>query len=410
MSAWPADLRGRAAGVVLACFVCQLGLGYMYLFGLLLPEVTADLGWTRAEFAAARWFYFGILGGGLAVVGHVTARIGERAVLVGGTALIAVSFVLLSRISALWHLYAANALFGVAMAGLGDVVIAGIVTSWLREGRGLGFGFAFAASNVAGLIMPRAFAALTDAGDWRSALLTLAFTGPALILPFAWLAGSTPLLRTEETEGTEAGPSAAVALELGAAMRTRSFWVLILALSAYFFFFVGMNDAFVATFLDAGMSRGDAAALYSLAVGAGGLSKIGVGLVADHIAPLRALAIDFALLAASSLLLFLLPAQPFLALFLVSYGLGVAARDVVFPLLVGDVFGERTVPRIYGAMSVALMVAGPLGSQLTQGIYDRTGSYEPAYTLYAIATLLMLGSLAWVRREVGRGPGGGTPR
>ena len=405
MSLWPGDLRGRAAVAVLACFVCQLGLGYMYLFGPLLPEVTADLGWTRSQFAAARWFYFGILGGGLAVVGHVTARIGERAVLMGGTALISVSFLLLAQISELWQLYAANALFGVAMAGLGDVVIAGILTSWLREGRGLGFGFAFAASNVAGLFVPRAFAALTDAGDWRSALFTLAFVGPVAILPFAWIAGKAPPARTQE--GPTAGAGAA--LELGAALRTRSFWVLLLALSAYFFFFVGMNDAFVATFLDAGMSRGDAAALYSLAVGAGGLSKIGVGLVADHVAPGRALTIDFALLSASSLLLFFLPAQPFLALFLLSYGLGVAARDVVFPLLVGDVFGERTVPRIYGAMSVALMVAGPLGSQVTQAIYDRTGSYEATYTLYAIATLLMLGSLGWVRREVGREPGDETP-
>ncbi len=400
MTAWLGDLRGRAAGIVFACFVCQLGLGYMYLFGPLLPEVTTDLGWSRAQFAAARWFYFGILGGGLAVVGHVTARVGERAVLLAGTLLIAVSFLLLAQISELWHLYAANALFGVAMAGLGDVVIAGIVTNWLRESRGLGFGFAFAASNVAGLFMPRAFAALTDAGDWRSALFTLAFVGPVIILPFAWFAGAAPPSR-------QAGGvvSEGAALEFGEAVRTRSFWVLLAGLSAYFFFFVGMNDAFVATFLDAGMSRGDAAALYSLAVGAGGLSKIGVGLVADRVAPQLALRFDFALLAASSLLLFFLPAQPFLALFLLSYGLGVAARDVVFPLVVGDVFGERTVPRIYGAMSISLMFAGPLGSQLTQAIYDRTGSYESAYTLYAIATMAMLGSLVLVRREVGRRPG-----
>ncbi len=404
MIAWPDDLRGRAAGVVFACFVCQLGLGYMYLFGPLLPEVTSDLGWTRAPFAAARWFYFGILGGGLALVGHLTARVGERAVLVGATALISVSFLLLARVSELWQLYAANALFGVSMVGLGDVVIAGILTSWLREGRGLGFGLAFAASNVAGLFLPRAFAALTDAGDWRSALVTLAFVGPALILPFAWLAGGASPARAEARDSLGAG----AALELGAAMRTRSFWILLGGLSAYFFFFVGMNDAFVATFLDAGMTRGDAAALYSLAVGAGGLSKIGVGLVANRIAPRRALAIDFGLLAASSFLLFFLPAQPFLALFLVSYGLGVAARDVVFPLVVGEVFGERTVPRIYGALSVSLMFAGPLGSQLTQAIYDRTGSYESSYSLYAIATLAMLGSLAWVRREVGRERGAGA--
>ena len=398
MSDWLGDLRGRAAAVVFACFVCQLGLGYMYLFGPLLPEVTADLGWTRAEFAAARWFYFGVLGMGLTVVGHLTARVGERLVLVVATVLVAVSFLLLARISELWQLYAANALFGLAMVGLSDVVIAGVVTNWLRKKRGLGLGIAFAASNVAGLIIPRSFAALVDAGDWRSALGTLALIGPIAILPFAWLAGSRPPDRT----GAEDSRAGAIALGLGEAMRTRSFWLLLFSLSSYFFFFVGMNDAFVASFLDAGMSRGDATGLYVTAVGAGGISKIGVGLVADRIAPRRGLMIDFGLLTLSSVLLFFLPAQPFLALFLVSYGLGVAARDVVFPLVVGDVFGEATVPRIYGAMSIALMFAGPFGSQLTQTIYDRTGSYDSAYSIYAVATSLMLGSLVWVRREIGR--------
>ena len=48
-------------------------------------------------------------------------------------------------------------------------------------------------------------------------------------------------------------------MTFGAALRTRSFWILLFCLSAYFFFFVGMNDAFVAAFRDAGMSRSETA-------------------------------------------------------------------------------------------------------------------------------------------------------
>ncbi len=390
-------LRGRAAAIVLACFVCQLGLGYMYLFGPLLPEVTGELGWSRGEYATARYFYFGVLGVGLATVGHLTARIGVRPVLVGATALIGVSFSLLAGIDRLWQLWAANALFGVAMAGVSDVVIAGIVTNWLERGRGLGLGIAFAASNVGGLVLPRVFGILTDDHGWRGALEILAWVGPLAILPFAWIAGGQAPAR--EVDGTRALASAA--LSLREALRTRTFWILFAALSLYFFFFVGMNDAFVASFLDAGMSRGEALRLYSYAVGAGGFSKILVGFVADRIAPRLGLQIDFALLATSAFLLFFLPNEPFLTLFLITYGLGVAARDVIFPLVVGNSFGEHTVPQIYGAMSIALVVSGSTGSLLTQTIFDRTGSYESAYTLYAVATTVMLGLLFWVRREVG---------
>ena len=43
------DLRGRALWVVFGCLICQLGLGFGYVYAPLLKEISSDLGWTRAN-------------------------------------------------------------------------------------------------------------------------------------------------------------------------------------------------------------------------------------------------------------------------------------------------------------------------------------------------------------------------
>jgi nitrate/nitrite transporter NarK len=238
--------------------------------------------------------------------------------------------------------------------------------------------------------------------------------GTVVILPFAWIAGK-PAGRGSASPQL-AGSAGIDALELRAALRTRTFWILLFALAGYFFYFVGMNDSFISLLTDAGMTRVEAAGLYAAAVGAGGLSKLLVGLVADRLAPKTTLIIDYGLLLASSLCLTFLPDQPFLLLFLLSYGLGVAARDVVYPLVTASCFGERTMARIYGVMLLPLAIAGPLGSVVTQTVYDRTGSYEPAFVGYALLNLVVLASLVWVRSELrpsdvtARHDGGGGDR
>lgn len=389
------DVRGRAAVVVVACFVCQLGLGYAYLFSPLLREVTEDLGWSRAEFAAARAVYFPVLAVGSALAGRLTVRFGARPILLASSVCLGATFWLMSGIQRPVELYLVNVLYGLFMAGLGDVVIGGVVTRWIERGRGAALGFAYAASNLGGMLLAPIFAALTSAVGWREALQILAIGGAVAVLPFAYVAG-------QRAPGDDEGGdrARAAALGLGAALRTRSFWALGFALLLFFAYFVSVNDAFFPVMMDAGMSRGEAAGWYSTAIGFGWLAKMGTGLVADRVSPKTGLALDCALLGASAVFLLGVPDQPWLWAFVVSYGLAVAARDVVYPLVVGFSFGMRTMPEVYGALMLALAIGGPVGSFLTQLAYDVAGSYRPAFVAYAALNLLVLGSLAFVRREL----------
>jgi predicted MFS family arabinose efflux permease len=406
-------MRGREPSsaerglVVFACFVCQLGLGYTYLFSAVMPEATAELGWTRAEFSSGRWPYFAMTALGGLAAGQWTVRFGARPVLVTGALALAGALALLSRVQDLATFWVAQALYGVFMAGLGDVAIAGVLTSWVRGARGAAMGFVYAASNLSGLAMPSLFSLGVGAVGWRTTLLWMGIAGAAAILPFAWIAGRrAPSLLLGDPRDAAAAARAPRALSLAEALRTRSFWLLAFTIFGFFFFFLGMNDAFVSFLRDLGMTREEATGYYGLATGAGGLSKLLAGALGDRLPAKAALVLDHALLAVAALLVLGLPSRALFFPFLAAYGFAIAARDVVYPLALSHCFGERTMPAIYGAVMMSLCIAAPLGSQVTSAVRDATGSYTPAFAGFAVLNVAMLAALFFVRREVS---GSGEP-
>ncbi len=405
------DLRGRALWVVLGCLVCQLGLGYSYVYGPLLLDITEALDLTRAQFSSARAPLLLVIALGSPLAGAAAVRFGARPVLLLATVLLAATFVLLSRMQSLAELYVANVMLGLLMVGFGDIVIGAVVASWVARGRGLALGIVYTGSNLGGMILAPTVARLAEASDWRQALLVLGLGGALVILPFAAFVvrerREPP--RPAGDPGPAASPTAeglalhaAEGLDLRAALRTRSFWVLAVSLFAFFVYFLGIVEHLVAALVEQGLSRGDAADWFGVAIGMGLVSKVAMGLVADRLTPRTALLANQALLAVSAGILLLVPAPGSIPAFVATYGFAAAARDVVFPLAVAHCFGVRHMAQIYGTLMLVLAPAGTLGALIPAWIHDRTGSYDTAFGGYAVAMALVLGSLFWIRREHGR--------
>ena len=402
------DLRGRALWVVFGCLICQLGLGFGYVYAPLLKEISSDLGWTRAMFSSARVPVLFVIALASPLIGTLTARFGARRVLVPAALLLCPAFLIISRMQSLWELYTANLLLGLAMAGLGDIAVGSVVARWIVRGRGLALGVVYTGSNLAGLILPPLVAFLSLQVGWRVALFGLGVAGTLLLLPFAGWVVREP--RSDErppglapNDGDERYPTAAsleVGLPLSRALTTRSFWILVAALFSYFFYFLGTLEHLVSALTDAGMPNLEAAAHFSFAIGLGIVSKIAMGVAADRMTARSALLLNYGVLALSSLLLLRIPDAGFLQLFLVTYGFAVAGRDVVYPLVVAQCFGVRSMPQIYGAMLLVLAPAGSLGAIFPGAIHDWSGSYDLAFSTYAILNLLTVLGLFWIRDEL----------
>ncbi len=393
-------MSGRARWVVFGCFICQLGLGYGYVFGPLLKDITADLDLTRTAYGSARVATTVAMALASPVVGWLVVRVGARPVLVSSALLIVVTYVGLSRATSLTDLYVACALLGLLTTGLGDVTIGAVVSQWVVRARGLALGIVYTGSNFAAIVFVQVATWIAVHQSWRTALLIIGLGGATLILPFA--AG---VVRDRRPADPRPEPEPGGALDAEGeyvtsrdALRTRSFWILFVALFAFFFYFIAILDLLVAFLTDAGIDRQTAATYFSAAIGMGLLSKVAMGIFADRMAARLAFILNFGLLALSSLILLLLPAPGFLQVFVVVFGFSYAARDVVYPIMIAECFGVRHLAPIYGNLMTVLLPAS-VGPAFAHWCFDRFGSYDAAFGAFAAMNVLVFASLFLLRRE-----------
>jgi MFS family permease len=291
---------------------------------------------------------------------------------------------------------------GLAVTGLGDISVGQVVSRWATRSRGLALGIVYVGSNLGGWLLTRAGPWIADHASWRAAFAGLGIGGALLMLPCAVLLvrDPPPGHAPAERVAARAAPGAHGAdLDLRAALRTRSFWILTGTLFSFFFYFVGMIEHLVLFLTDEGMPRAAAAANLSNAILLGVASKIGFGWLADRIPPRVAILLDYGLLALSSLLLLALPDARLLLPFVLTYGIATAARDVVTPLMIVECFGVRHLASIYGAIMLALLPGGGLGPLFAAAVHDRSGSYQGAFLTFAALNALAFASLFGLRRE-----------
>ncbi|MEE2674346.1 MAG: MFS transporter [Myxococcota bacterium] len=397
LSSWLGDLRGRGALVVLGCLLCQLALGYGYVFPALAPLILPEFGWTRTEYTAVRVPQLLIMAAASPLLGMLVVRHGSRRILLGAAVLIGCTFLLLSQIQHIWHLYALLMVGALGLVGLGDITVGQLVSHWIHERRGFAMGLVYAGSNLAGAVLVPIWVGIARADHWRTTFLVMGAGAFLVMLPAVVL-----LIRDRTLAAASDGnaPSVGSEMDLGLrqALKTRTFWILAVSLFVFFFYFVGVLDHLVLFLTDSGMTGERAVYFFSTALAMGLASKIILGIIADYIPEKTSILADHSLLAISSLLLLALPNDFLLWPFVIFFGFATAARDIVYPLIINRCFGERFMAEIYGALMLALP-SGALGALIAAQVYDRMGSYDLAFSGFALANVVAVTGLLFVRDE-----------
>ncbi|MFP6624183.1 MAG: MFS transporter, partial [Myxococcota bacterium] len=272
VSGWLGDLRGRGALVVLGCLLCQLALGYGYVFPALAPLILPDFGWTRTEFTAVRVPQLVIMAAASPVLGILVVRRGARPILLGAAVLIGCTFLLLSRMQEIWHLYALLMLGALGLVGLGDITVGQLVSHWIHKRRGFAMGLVYAGSNLAGAVLVPIWVGIAHADHWRTTFVVMGAGAFLVMLPAIFF-----LIRDRTLAATPDGNAPAVGsdtdLGLRQALKTRTFWILAVALFVFFFYFVGVLDHLVLFLTDSGMTGERAVYFFSTALAMGLASK-----------------------------------------------------------------------------------------------------------------------------------------
>ena len=388
--------------MVVGCLVCQMGLGFGYGVSPLAPDILAEFGWTRALYSSAQSPQALVIALASPLVGWMLVRYGARAVLSASALVLAGAYAGMAGMQAWWQFALAWGLIGLAVTGLGDIAVGAVVAQWITRGRGIALGVVYTGSNLGGALATRGVAALADAASWRLAVAAMAATALAVLLPAAWFTvRDRP--RAEVARDAAAVTSAPDEsdLDMAAALRTRSFWILASSLLGFWAYLYALLQHFVLSLVDAGVPRELAAGHWANAVFMGLFSKIAFGFIADRVSAKGALLLDYGLLALSSLLLLGLSGGSGWLLwgFVLVFGFSYAARDVVTPLIVVHCFGSRHLAQIYGILMLTILPGSNLGSIFAGWTHDATGSYAAAFTALAAFNGVSFALLFAVRDE-----------
>lgn len=392
--------RGPGGRALVGCLVAQMALGCVYFFGATLKYIVKDFEWSVTAYAASS---FPLLAGfaiGSPLVGILTDRLGGRRVMAGGCVLLAATFVGIARMETLLQFYVLSLAMGIALVGVGDIPVAAVTSRWIERGRGVALGLVYTGSNLGGTGVPILAFAIATRTSWRDALLVIAGLVVGMILPVVWWTVREPSPDfVPEPDPHEPEASDEAGLDLAAAVRTRSFWVLFVALVLFYFYYLAVNQHLANHLAEIGYSDGKAAASFAGAIFVGIAGKLAIGLLADRIPHKRALLLNFGVMAGASVVLLGVATPALLPVFLVAHGFTVAAENVLLPLIVADCFGVRHLAQIYGVLMIALLPGGALGPVFAGRVFDRLGSYQTAFAVFVVLNLLTVALLFAVRDE-----------
>jgi MFS family permease len=369
-----------------------MSFGAPWITVVALKNIAAEMGDARSVPAlAGSLAWFGAAAGGI-LMGPLAERFGIRATVLAGAAMIAIGLGV-STLGQPWHLWLGHGLFigFLGNAGLNAPLYV-YVTRWFDRRRGSALALISSGGYLAGAVWPTLFERSIATFGWRTTMLGYAALQLAVIVTLALLV----LRKPPEAPAVTAAPTAS-------ARPTVFGWppnvVFAMLAGASFLCCVPMampQGHLVALCTDRGLSATVGAAMLSLLLGAGFLSRQGWGWIADRYGGVRTALVSSALQAVATT--GFLHAQDEVGLFTVSlaFGIGFSALIPAYVLAVRELFplGEA-----YWRVPALLFMSGSgmaTGGWLAGFLYDQAGHYGPAFTagvLFNLANLAILGTL-----------------
>ena len=388
-------------------FICYLASSFALssTLSVFMKPLTAEFAITRGVFSFIRSGEVMLSSVVAALVGPLIDRYGARWLIVTGALVAGTGYILLSQVQDFWPFMVIR-WFPVTVGDtlIGYMVVNVMISRWFIRKRGRAISFANTGNGIAKAIMPLLAVWLFTLVGWRNTwmvfgLLTLAMVVlPALLLvrrspedmglqPDGALA--PPQASAGESPGRDALPYAAdVQWTRGEAVRTSTFWLLVVTYGTVTFGIIGLNLHIYPYITDIGYSPQIAATV----MGAMSLTQMGGnlvwGVVGEHIDVRKAAAAQF-LLQVCGLGLALAPLGPAsVYLGFIIYGFGLGGILVIRELLWANYFGRVSLGRVRNLGIMITRVFTTVGPPFFGFFHDYTGSYFLSFAVFIGALLI----------------------
>lgn len=380
--------------------VITSGIGF-YCHGVILDPIQNRFGWSKGIISTAISLNFVIIG----IMGFFISRpidkYGPRQVMVIGSIIAGIAFVLLGHIKEIWHLYAVYILMAMGWSGISLLPINTVITNWFIRRRGFAMSITMMGMSLGGIILVPLSTYLISCLGLRTALFILGVLVLVGIIPLTLLVikqqpsdigqlpDGMPSQSTSEQETVRAHFMASQqrVWTRRQAMGTLPFWSIVVA----FLFALTGQMAYLThqiSFLSLTLGRAGAATAVSITAAASIMGRLVVGLVADRHDKRYVTIVLWAIQIIA--MLSLAYSDHVIVLYLGTFVFGLVMGSIMLmqPLLTSECFGMVSFATVSGLMGVFVFSGAAMGPTIAGIIYDSTGSYRMALSLFAALTFL----------------------
>lgn len=376
--------------------VCMIGVSgsamFAYAGGVYMESVTAEFGWTRAQYSSA-FLLMMIAGLFLApVIGWLADRWGPRKVALLGIMPFGLSISAFGLVDGkLWQWYALCVVLAVSQAAISQIVWIKAIVSRFNHSRGLAMAVSLAGVGLGSFIWPVLAAVTIDKIGWRSAFPVMAALYVAIALPLTFLffhaAPSMPLAKASRIERHAIADS----------LRSQTFVGLAVAAGLFAAAHYGMSTHFVPILKSSGLGLGLAAGIAGL-IGVFSIAgRLITGILLDRL-PTRVVGVAAFLLplgAVAGLVAF--PGNLSVAVVAAAFmGFAAGAEVDIVTYIVARRFGQEVFGAVYAAFTAIISVCASIGPVIAGAIFDATRSYSAWLAILAAMVITGAAIVAFV--------------
>lgn len=397
--------------LIAAAFVAQfVSVGAQnYVIGPFFEPMTTDLGWTRSEFTLARTLGMFVMAFTGFFIGSYVDLHGGRRLMVIGIAILSTSMFALSYVQVLWQWILLNGLILTAGAALiGNLVVNVTLSKWFVDLRGRAIGWASMGVSMAGVALTPTATYVIDEWGWRAAWQIFGVGSIVLIFPLSFIMRRAPEDYGWNPDGRSAAQIAAGAgakatadfrssLTRAEALRTPTFYMLVLAFGMFAVTIGVMLIQTIPFMTDAGFSRATASLMITVASVPALVSKPVWGWLIDKWDGQKLASLSAAITGAAMVMitasvhtdshLFV-----YFAFFVLGCGWGgmIPLQEVIWATF----FGRRYLGSVRSAGLPFALILGAGAPLLASFYFDQVGNYDGAFYTVAgmnvVAAFLLL--------------------
>lgn len=375
-------------------------------FGAFFDPIIEQFGWSRALTAGAMSLQRTESGAISPFVGWFIDKFGPRNVMLFGTFLTALGFILLSRIQELWQFYAAFLVLTLGLSFGTFLIVTTAVANWFVENRSKALSFTMAGSGLGGILVPVVIWLIATT-DWRTGLVVVGIGCLLVGIPVSFVMKSRPEeygmlpdgAPLPEDGGEQAQSSGStprrsalsneVTLTTREALKSRVFWQLAIAMGVSGMV-ISASIHQIPAITSFGMSRNVAGfailgvSLFSVA------GRLGSGFFGDRLDKRHVIAVAFLLQFIGTVVFAFTSEIWHLVIFVITWGFGFGASIPVRFALIADLFGRRHYGTIMGTLMTTSAVFGVIAPVLVGWIFDIRGNYREPFALMAFSVLIAI--------------------